>query len=298
MTDTWDRLSKARLDKIADSLLDALATLEQAAPRLPADARPPIYFPTDFDSGVVMEAPGALRPRTMSGTVLIRGGWGDDGTGKAQVQHYTVRVSSGMAYGHLTAVFLPKAKLHTQRIDVDFRWLAPGVFDVKGLDGGWRRANEANGHIQFALGAIDAIERYCRTNPMLFLALDPLAIQVPCAATFARRLLSSRDKDGEKSRRSALRHFVDHYFRDQETKSGDDEVWVRKHLRGGTECVWGGFTALLRPPAAWQEEHEEWVEARDAYRSLPAEDRAAARDLIRSTYGLNPKELDGAMMGD
>lgn len=299
LTKDWERFSKARLELVADSLLEALSVLEIAAPKLPADVQPPIYYPREFDMGMQIALPGPLAPCAISGTTLILDGWDEThGTGSAQIHHHRVKMVNGVAYGHLTFVSLDKRKRKAKRQDVDFRWLAPYVFDTRALDGSWHRAKDGCPQIQFALDAYDAVEMYGRKHPLMFLALDNLAIQVPCSATFARRLLSGRDKKCETGRRAALRHFVDHYFRDQETKSGDDEVWVRKHLRGAVECAWGGFTVLLRPPADWQEEHEEWVEARDAYRNLSPEDRAAARDLIRSTYGLKPRDLNGAMNGD
>lgn len=295
-----ERLSKARRERVADSMLAALAVLEKAAPALPREAPPPIYYQADFSSGASLPV-STVAPRALSGTTLILKGWDTSapGSGHAQVQYHKTTMRNGIAYGHLTAIYVFEAKRRPKRMDMDFRWLAPNVFDAKGLSGTWARgqSNDAD-HLQFAMDAINAMNVHCRTNPMLFLSLDDIAVQIACSSSFARRLLSGRDKAAGSGRRAALRHFVDHYFRDQGTKAGDDEVWVRKHLRGAMECEWGGFTALLRPPETWLEEHDDWVEARDAYRNLPPEDRAAARNLIRTTYGLKPKELNGAMMGD
>lgn len=292
----WLRLSSKRKDEITESMLSALATLETVQGRMPPDVPPPIYVPKSLGTGVTLSLAPVRGLRSINDSVLLLPGWGTDGGGQAQVQCYRARWGGGHMEGLLTALFLRRRR--TVRLDLAFRGRLDGDISVRGPQAPWRRGDSAATHVRFSIETICALREHEREHPALFLGIDDLAIQLPCTDRFARLLLSGRDKVAGRGRRAALRHFVDHYFRDQEAEAGDDEVWVRKHLRGAVECEWGGFVALLRPPAAWQEEHDDWKEARDVYRNMSPEDRAAARDLIRTTYGLPPKGLTAAMRGD
>lgn len=66
-----------------------------------------------------------------------------------------------------------------------------------------------------------------------------------------RALLSERDK-GESGRREALRSWVTDHWR-QSRVDPDEEVYVRKHLRGGEEFLWRGYLCEWRPSQYDQE---------------------------------------------
>lgn len=58
-------------------------------------------------------------------------------------------------------------------------------------------------------------------------------------------LLKERDK-GESGRRSALKSWITDHWR-QSSSDPDEEIYVRKHLRGGETFMWRGYACEWRP---------------------------------------------------
>lgn len=92
-------------------------------------------------------------------------------------------------------------------------------------------------------------------------------------ATGIHALLKERDK-GESGRREALKSWVTDHWR-QSRSDPDEEVYVRKHLRGGESFSWRGYSCEWSPSQFDRERNialkaEREVMGRQAVRSKPS----------------------------
>jgi hypothetical protein len=92
-------------------------------------------------------------------------------------------------------------------------------------------------------------------------------------ATGIATLLKERDK-GEEGRRAALKAWVSDHWR-QSRSDPEEEIYVRKHLRGGETFMWRGYACEWRASdydaeraAAFKAERE--VMGRQAIRRKPS----------------------------
>lgn len=277
-----ERITANRREAIADEILDGLVLVEKAYSLKVAPTEPPILLGAEMDPESEFAVYEEM-PQHFDVAALQLGTSGE--AGGAQLKWIrTTRSIFGGVEGQADVLFFRSRRAH--RFTLAFRWTGRGRIEVRFPRGHW---TTENGEMAGIFNVLIGLLRRRETEPRLFLAIGDLAVETPCSLGFARRLLSSRDVSPGASRRDSMRHFVDNYFRSEETKDGD-EVWVRKHLRGSVECGWYGYRILMRPPESWVEENEGWIEARDAYRHLSAEEKARARDVIRSTYGIKPEE--------
>lgn len=61
-----------------------------------------------------------------------------------------------------------------------------------------------------------------------------------------RQLLKDRDLPPGRSRRSAIRHWVNEHWRSKATAmTEDDDVFVREHMRGQIKCDWHGYNVTV-----------------------------------------------------
>lgn len=56
-----------------------------------------------------------------------------------------------------------------------------------------------------------------------------------------------RDIPPGKQRRAALRHWVRDHWRKNRKRGGEDNAWVRAHLRGSLDFVWNGLSCQIMP---------------------------------------------------
>jgi len=74
-------------------------------------------------------------------------------------------------------------------------------------------------------------------SPKVMIETDPIGL---------KDLFRDRDKDPERDRRAALRHWVRDHSRRQR-KDQEAETFVRRHLRGRTPFKWRGFDCVVEP---------------------------------------------------
>jgi hypothetical protein len=80
-----------------------------------------------------------------------------------------------------------------------------------------------------------------------------LRIVLPTNPTGALKLFKDRELTAGKSRREALRHWVENFIRDDDVHGS---VYVRDHLRGNTEFTWNGMETELMVSAFDLEKNE------------------------------------------
>lgn len=73
------------------------------------------------------------------------------------------------------------------------------------------------------------------------------ALRVPTSPEGARKLLSLRDVEAGRKRRSALRHWVTAHARRRTAEDAEKDVDVRAHLRGVTPFQWEDLEGVVRP---------------------------------------------------
>lgn len=130
-------------------------------------------------------------------------------------------------------------------------------------------------------------------QPAILLPTDPVGV---------REIFRMRDIPEGKKRRASLIGWVDAHYR----KKHDDptaEIYVRKHLRGGTRFVWNGLACSINPPrrASVFSQRPDLVQARDEAstnepRTAPLESILTLKDipeneLARIREGLVNEEL-------
>lgn len=79
--------------------------------------------------------------------------------------------------------------------------------------------------------------------------------------TGIRALFKERDKPENKNRRDALRNWVSQHWRANKINK-DDEIFVRKHLRGATKFVWNGYECTVHVPPPVIQENEDLANQR------------------------------------
>lgn len=80
--------------------------------------------------------------------------------------------------------------------------------------------------------------------------------------TGIRSLFAERDK-GESGRRDALRSWVTSHWR-QSRSDPDEEIYVRKHLRGGERFLWRGYECEWQPSQFDRDENQRLREERES----------------------------------
>jgi hypothetical protein len=78
-------------------------------------------------------------------------------------------------------------------------------------------------------------------------------------AVGAQESFRMRDIPNGKSRRAALRNWVEAHWRKKRKEDEQANIAVRKHLRGATEFRWNGLTCILKPSQFDIEKNEKKV---------------------------------------
>jgi hypothetical protein len=101
-----------------------------------------------------------------------------------------------------------------------------------------------------------------------------LRIVLPTNPTGALKLFKDRELTAGKSRREALRHWVEHFIRDDEEHGS---IYVRDHLRGNTEFVWNEMETELMVSAYDLEKNEAFKNEAQYWRANRKHNRVRVR---------------------
>jgi hypothetical protein len=93
-------------------------------------------------------------------------------------------------------------------------------------------------------------------TPSVRIATDP---------TGMKELFRLRDVQPGRDRRDALMNWVSDHWR-QNRRDPDVEIYVRKHMRGGTQFDWRGFNCEIIPARFDMEQTDKFIAERDAMR--------------------------------
>ena len=260
-----------------DLLLEALAFLELAMSKYPWINKAPVFMPHGGpEFGALMPTGDVLKPERVDETIFRL----DPREVGPQIIQICMDQKAGTGYrGIARTLLLPRKTKRFKMVQFEVLW--PTRSTVKWLNNDGPGLADTSTRNQMIVTA--ALQHAREKNASIFFGLDRAAVEVMVDVSTVRRLLSDREKKSVyATRRSALKHFVDHFYRGPSRE--DDRVWVRKHLRGATEFEWGGFDILVRVPKSWESENTYWKGARDAYSKLPPEERAAWRKCIIDTF--------------
>lgn len=98
------------------------------------------------------------------------------------------------------------------------------------------------------------------------------SIELPTDPAGAQELFRLRDKPEGKSRRAALRHWVEDHWR-MDRYDPELERFVRKHLRGVVEFNWAGYQCRITPSTFDQEQAQRAVDERRELKKAGADVR-------------------------
>lgn len=264
MNETARITSRRRVD-FSDDLFEALVGLETLSSRVKWIDYAPILLTHDsLELGSLWRKAPLSAPRLQDTTTFHR----CDGDWQVQRTIFNKRIPGGVE-----GVFFAVGSKWKRQMALRCRW-AHGRIEVRTLDGHWDREND------WFRPPIFDVEFTRNRYASIYVGIDRMAVELLSEWGTVRRLLSDREKSTD--RRAALRHLVDNFFRGPSRT--DDEVWVRKHLRGRVSCQWGPFEVVIRVPNAVTLDVAETKALRDEYSKLPPEERAAWRRLIKSMY--------------